>query len=253
MVKVVLDAKVWKSILSSIGDRMEDVRIVASSDDYIEYDAALSTHYIHYKQKHDDAVKAAGNLTFSDMKKTNAFLSKSKGDVIVSELNNKLVMQNGSKKISIPVQSCKTAQLAPTMSRLVLECETGQWRKFGRNTELSTHGKVLFSDLIDGANIAKSLSVDSEFQIKANAEESEIVLHAYKRGGSALTCSADVQDAEGPNHTIVSSFGSWLLSALSVLDNKTLSTFHCGDAAPLIVVQSGEDWERKVVVIDQEA
>ena len=49
MVKVVLDAKVWKSILSSIGDRMEDVRIVASSDDYIEYDAALSTHYIHYK------------------------------------------------------------------------------------------------------------------------------------------------------------------------------------------------------------
>ena len=94
-------------------------------------------------------------------------------------------------KMTLPILDCKSTQLAPTLSKLTLKAKNGQWGAFGRGV-FTTHGETNFSDLIDGANIAKSLSADSEFLIKANADEKELVLHAFKKGGGNMGATGSV-------------------------------------------------------------
>ena len=252
MSKAVLESKEWLSLLSSIGERMEDVKLVLNKSGTIEYDAAHSSHYIHYKKTYPDAVKESGNIVFTDLKKAKTFLKKCKGDVTIQQSATRLSLKSGTMKMTLPILDCKSTQLAPTLSKLTLKAKNGQWGAFGRGV-FTTHGETNFSDLIDGANIAKSLSADSDFLIKANADEKELVLHAFKKGGAAIICTVTIENAQGPNHTVSSSFGPWLLSCLSILDPKVKSTFHCGESTVLAVEQSGEGWERTIVVIDQQA
>ncbi len=252
MGKAILSSKEWLSLLGSVGERIEDVKLVLNKSGTMEYDVAHSSHYIHYKKTYPKAVKESGHLTFTDLKKTKTFLKKCKSDVTIQQSATRLSLKCGSMKMTLPILDCKSTQLAPTLSKLTLNAKNGQWGSFGRGT-FTTHGETSFSDLIDGANIAKSLSADSDFLIKANADEKELVLHAYKQGGAAIICTATIENAQGPNHTVSSSFGPWLLSCLSVLEPNIKSTFHCGDSTVLAVEQSGEGWERTIVVIDQQA
>ncbi len=251
MTKVILDSKVWVNLLSSLGENITDVVINASAPSTIEYHAAHSTYYVHYKVTHENSVKRGGNLTITDMKKTLTFLKNCKGDVTVQQSVSKLSLKCNNKKMTIPLLNCKSAQLAPTMSSLVENSRKGQWIGFGRGT-FTTHGTVNFGDLIDGAKIAKSLSVNSEFLIKSNAEEKELILHAFKTGGTSIICNTEIKDAQGPNHTTSSSFGSWLLGCLTMLDGNVDSTIHCGDSMVLAIEQSGEGWERTIIVLDQD-
>ncbi|MAR83897.1 MAG: hypothetical protein CMF55_03795 [Legionellales bacterium] len=231
---------------------MEDVKLVLNKSGTIEYDAAHSSHYIHYKGTYPDAVKESGNLVFTDLKKAKTFLKKCKGNVTIQQSATRLSLKSGTMKMTLPILDCKSTQLAPTLAKLTLKAKNGKWGTFGRGV-FTTHGETDFSDLIDGANIAKSLSADADFLIKANADEKELVLHAFKKGGAAIICTATIENAQGPNHTVSSSFGPWLLSCLSILNPKVKSTFHCGDSTVLAVEQSGEGWERTIVVIDQQA
>jgi|TARA_R110002020_G_scaffold197254_1_gene398314 hypothetical protein len=252
MSKAVLESKEWLNLLGSIGERMEDVKLVLNKSGTIEYDAAHSSHYIHYKGTYPDAVKESGNLVFTDLKKAKTFLKKCKGNVTIQQSATRLSLKSGTMKMTLPILDCKSTQLAPTLAKLTLKAKNGKWGTFGRGV-FTTHGETDFSDLIDGANIAKSLSADADFLIKANADEKELVLHAFKKGGAAIICTATIENAQGPNHTVSSSFGPWLLSCLSILNPKVKSTFHCGDSTVLAVEQSGEGWERTIVVIDQQA
>ena len=251
MTKVILETKLWMKLLSSLGDNITDVVINASTPNVLEYHAAHSTHYVHYKTTHENSVKRGGNLTITDMKKTLTFLKNCKGDVTMQQSASKLSLKCENKMMSIPILNCKSAQLAPTMSSLVEKSRKGHWVSFGKGT-FTTHGTVDFSDLIDGAKIAKSLSVNSDFLIKANAEEKELILHAFKTGGTSIICNTELKNAQGPNHTISSSFGSWLLGCLTMLDGNVESTIHTGDSMVLAIEQSGEGWERTIIVLDQD-
>ena len=81
MVKVVLDAKEWISILSSFGSLIEDVEINATENE-LDYLVGHSTHAVRYNKIYGDAIKNTGRIAFTDLKNTMAFLKKSKGDII---------------------------------------------------------------------------------------------------------------------------------------------------------------------------
>ena len=250
MVKVVLDAKEWVDVLSSFGGIISDIEINAT-DSGLDYLVGHSTHAVRYSKSYEGAVKATGRIAFTDLKNTMAFLKKSKGDVTISQLSNKIVIQNQKKSISIPSYECKSAQLSQTLSRLLVESEENGWEKFGRKVVLNCHAEADFSELISSLSVAKGLDKESDYLIKYNAEEDELALQVKKTGGISFTCYVNTTNSEGVNSTVTSSFGKWLLDALSCLSNGN-SQFHLGNGTPLIILQEGDDWERTILIIDQE-
>ena len=250
MVKVVLDAKEWISILSSFGSLIEDVEINATENE-LDYLVGHSTHAVRYNKIYGDAIKNTGRIAFTDLKNTMAFLKKSKGDVTISQLSNKIVIQNQKKSISIPSYECKSSQLSQTLSRLLVESEENNWEKFGRKVVLNCHADADFTELVSSLSVAKGLNKESDYLIKFNAEENELALQVKKTGGIAFTCYVNTTNSEGGNGTVSSSFGQWLLDALSCLSEGE-AQFHLGSGTPLIIIQEGEDWERTVLIIDQE-
>ena len=66
MVKVVLDAKEWISILSSFGSLIEDVEINATENE-LDYLVGHSTHAVRYSKVYDDAIKDTGRIAFTDL------------------------------------------------------------------------------------------------------------------------------------------------------------------------------------------
>lgn len=250
MVKVVLDAKEWINILSSFGDIITDVEINAT-DEGLKYLVGHSTHAIRYSKTYEEAVKVTGMITFTDLKNTMAFLKKAKGDVTISQLSNKIVIQNQKKSINIPSYECKSSQLSHTLSRLLVESEENNWEKFGRKVQLNCHAEADFSELISSLSVAKGLDKESDYLIKYNAEEDELALQVKKTGGISFICYVNTLNSQGINGTVSSSFGKWLLDALSCLSNGN-SQFHLGNGTPLIILQDGDGWERTVLIIDQE-
>ena len=208
MVKVVLDAKEWVDVLSSFGGIISDIEINAT-DSGLDYLVGHSTHAVRYSKSYEGAVKATGRIAFTDLKNTMAFLKKSKGDVTISQLSNKIVIQNQKKSINIPSYECKSAQLSQTLSRLLVESEENGWEKFGRKVVLNCHAEADFSELISSLSVAKGLDKESDYLIKYNAEEDELALQVKKTGGISFTCYVNTTNSEGVNSTVTSSFGKW--------------------------------------------
>lgn len=252
MVKVILDAKEWISLLSSFGTLINDVELNVTENE-IDYLTAHSTHAIRYSKHYGDAIKDTGKIAFTDLKNTMAFLKKSKGDVTVSQLSNKIVIQNQKKSINIPSYECKSSQLSQTLSQLLVNSEAERWEKFGRKTILNCHANADFAELVSSLSVAKGLDKESDYLIKFNAEENELALQVKKTGGVSFTCYVNTTDSEGGNETVSSSFGQWLLDALSCVE-KGNARFHLGSGTPLIIVQDDDEglWEKTILIIDQE-
>tara|TARA_R110002051_G_scaffold312065_1_gene386924 strand:+ start:504 stop:1286 length:783 start_codon:yes stop_codon:yes gene_type:complete len=250
MTKVSLDSKEWLSLLSSFGTKIDDIELTVSTNK-ISYLVSDKTHAVRYYKTYADGITNTGKLVFTDLKNVKAFLSKSSGDVTISQMRNKIVLQNGKKSMTIPVHSCNSSQLSQTISKLLVDCENTGWILFGKKTNLDNHADANFSELVNSLSVAKGLNKDSDYFIKFNAEENELALQVKKTGDASFLCYVNTENSEGTNDTITSSFGSWVLDALSSLEHGT-SRFHFGNSTPLLVRQEGDTWEKTILIIDQE-
>ena len=251
MVELTLAPKQWLKYLSSLGENVTDVILHVNETD-ISFKIADMTHYLSYKETLITPVTTTGQLVISDLMKTNAFIKKCKNDVTIKQgRGNRLSLQCGSMKMTLPCWDNKSAQRVPTFDRLVKLSKENQWQTFGRSS-LDVHGTVDFNEIVKISSLGKLISPDSNFQIKANADENEFVLSAFKRNGASIFASATLENAEGPNHTAVSNFGAWLLPCICMIDTNIPAQIHFGDSSVLIIQQTTETTEKTVVIIDHE-
>jgi|TARA_B100000073_G_scaffold187951_1_gene155612 hypothetical protein len=251
MTKVTLDSKEWVALLSSFGTKIEDIELTVSANK-ISYLVSHSTHAVRFNKTYSTGIESTGFLVFTDLKNTKAFLNKSKGDVTISQMRNRIVLQNGKKSMTLPVHSCNSSQLSQTISKLLIDCEEKDWALFGKKTVLDNHADANLSELVDSLSVAKGLNKDSDYTMKFNAEENELLLQVRKTGGVSFSCYVNTENSDGGNSTVSSSFGSWLLDALSSLKGNHTSRIHLGDSTPIIIEQNGDGWDTTLLIIDQE-
>lgn len=251
MVELTLAPKQWQKYLSSLGENVTDVILHVNQND-ISFKIAYMTHYLSFKETLTTPPASTGQLIISDLVKTNAFIKKCKNNVTIKQgRGNRLSLQCGNMKMTLPCFDNISAQRVPTFDRLVAASKANQWQSFGSGA-LDVHGVVDFSEIVKISSLGKLISNDSEFQIKVNAEESEFVLTAFKRNGASIFASATLEEAEGPNHTAVSNYGSWLLPCICMVDTNVPAKIHFGDSTVLIIEQTTETTEKTVVIIDHE-
>jgi len=245
--------------LSGVNEAVKDLKIEVKGGEnpHLSYSFAAMTHYFEAKDGIPEAVvKADGELIFSDIPKAIAFLKKSKGDVLVKQmLNNRLSIASGKKKITIPCFEVNSSQLVGKYSRLLDACEKSGGVQFSTAT-LSLCANFQMKEIKDIASMAKLIPKDADYKVQANATENEMMVKVSKGGNASLFANADLEDTEGGEGTITSSFGHWLLPCLMMLgDGKT--KIYMGNGTPLILNQGvHEDYDggssRTLVVIDQE-
>ncbi len=251
MVELTLPPKQWLRYLTMLGENVTDVILHVNQND-ISFKIAYMTHYLSFKETLPVTPTSTGQLVVSDLSKTSAFLKKCKNDVTIKQgRGNRLSLQCGSMKMTLPCFDNISSQRVPTFDRLVKASRENQWQNFGRGA-LDVHGTVNFDEIVKISSLGKLISSDSNFQIKANADENEFVLNAFKRNGASIFASATLENAEGPNHTAVSNFGAWLLPCICMIDTNTPAQIHFGDSTVLIIEQTTETTEKTVVIIDHE-
>ena len=97
--------------------------------------------------------------------------------------------------------------------------------------------------------LTKLVSKNADYTISAN--DSEISVSVGKQHDTRMFAVSQLEDVDGPNHTIESNFGPWLLPCLSLVDANMKSKIHFGDQCAIIIRQTNESVQRLLVIIDQ--
>ena len=245
--------------LSAVNDAVKDLKIEVKGGENpsLSYSFAAMTHYLEVTDDIPEAVvKNDGELIFSDIPKKIAFLKKSKGDVVVKQmLNNRLSIASGKKKITIPCFEVNSSQLVGKYSRLLDAGEKSGGVQFS-TAVLSLGARFNMKEIKDIASMGKLIPKDAEYKVQANATENEVMVKVSKGGNASLFATADLEDTEGGEGTITSSFGHWLLPCLMMM-NDGKAKMYMGDGTPLILNQGVDEnhdggFSRTLVVIDQE-
>jgi len=254
MAEVRMKGAILLKHLSAVNDAVKDLKIEVKGGENpsLSYSFAAMTHYLEVTDGIPEAVvKSDGELIFSDIPKAIAFLKKSKGDIVVKQmLNNRLSITSGRKKITIPCFEVNSSQLVGKYSRLLDACEKSGGVQFS-TAVLSLSAQFNVKEIKDIASMGKLIPKDAEYKVQANATENEVMVKVSKGGNASLFATADLEDAEGDEGTITSSFGYWLLPCLMMLNDGN-TTMYMGNGTPLILNQGVPNNTRTLVVIDQE-
>lgn len=219
----------------------------------IEYTVAFNTHYYNCSEVYPTGIQGAGSLTFSDIPKAVAFLKKCKTDdvTIKNSHGNRLMIQCGRKKMSIPCYDSITQQKVPTFQNLVNEMKKPAYAKecsyFG-GVALTQGGEIRMNDILDIASLGKLVAKDSDFEVKMNQQEGEFAVKAFKTNSTSMFVSTELSFGEGADGTVTSNFGAWLLPCLNLLDKDIDTNVNMGNGTVLVAQQAN----KLLVVIDQE-
>jgi len=243
-----LNAKDWLGHLVPLMD-VKDV-VINYADGKLAYDIAHSTYYYQVDEEiPSDCVNGSGSLTFSDIPKAVAFLKKCKNDqvTIKNSQGNRLMIQCGNKKMSIPCFDSVTAQRVSSFKNLVSAMTNSGYVTFGSVT-LSQRGSIVMNDILDIASLGKLVANDSDFEVKMNQKEGEFALKAFKTNSTSMFVSTTLDDGDGSDGTVTSSFGPWVLPCLNLLSKDITSNVYMGSSTVLVIEQE----DRLLIVIDQE-
>ena len=216
----------------------------------MSYNIAHSTYYYQVDEEIPlTHVTGTGSLTFSDIPKAVAFLKKCKNDpvIIKNSQGNRLMLQCGNKKMSIPCYDSVTAQRVISFKTLVRSMVNEGYQTFG-NVALSQRGTIMMNDILDIASLGKLVANDSDFEVKMNQKEGEFALKAFKTNSTSMFVSTTVDNGEGTEGTITSSFGPWILPCLKLLTKDMPANVYMGNSTVLVIEQEDE----LLIVIDQE-
>jgi len=243
-----LNAKDWLGHLVPLMD-VKDV-VINYADGKLAYDIAHSTYYYQVDEEiPSDCVNGSGSLTFSDIPKAVAFLKKCKNDqvTIKNSQGNRLMIQCGNKKMSIPCFDSVTAQRVSSFKNLVSAMTNSGYVTFGSVT-LSQRGSIVMNDILDIASLGKLVANDSDFEVKMNQKEGEFALKAFKTNSTSMFVSTTLDDGDGSDGTVTSSFGPWVLPCLNLLSKDIASNVYMGSSTVLVIEQE----DRLLIVLDQE-
>ena len=109
-----------------------------------------------------------------------------------------------------------------------------------------------FKDVLTLSSFQALVKKDSDFVITANAQAGELAISAGKAHDVKVYATTNLTDVEGPEDSVSSNFGSWLLPCLGMIDKDMDSSIHFGDATGLVVEQSNNAVKRLLIIIDQQ-
>ena len=256
MASVTLNQKEWLSHLSPISTiGWNDLKVnLTESPSTIQYAIGAQTHYLSVKKDcPNGAVKKTGHLIISDLENVCTFLKKCDGDVTFKQITNgkTLYLVSENIKMNLPVTDCKSSQLIPKFERLVSEAEENAWRTFGSD-EYTVHGKAELEDVLKLTSLKRLVSKDADFTITANAESKALSVTMGKTPDVKVFCTAKLEDTEGPEQSVRSNFGAWLLPCLSLTNSSLNTEIHFGDESGLVLEQNDDRESRLLIIVDQQ-
>jgi len=255
MAVITLDKKEWMKHLGQFGDNLNDLKLVLfDSPSTLGYSVGFQTYYLSVYQQYPNAVTKGGEIVISDMNKLNTFLKKCSGDVTLKHMKGGRTLYAicGNLKMNLPVTDTISTQLLPTYEKLTKKAIKVEWEQFGVD-EYSLHGKYVdFKDILTLSSFQALVKKDSDFVITANAQAGELAVSAGKAHDVKVYATTNLTDVDGPEDTVSSNYGSWLLPCLGMIDKELDSTIHFGNATGLVVEQSNNAVKRLLLIIDQQ-
>ena len=114
-----------------------------------------------------------------------------------------------------------------------------------RETPLEVHGDIDARDLKSVGGM-KGVIGAPVFKVMINAEEREFSVQAGKKHTPRLFFTTELRNPQGPNATIGSTYGSWFMECVNLLDDDT-ATIHFGEGSVLIIEQNAD----LLIIVDQ--
>tara|TARA_Y100000361_G_scaffold150081_1_gene165202 strand:- start:604 stop:1359 length:756 start_codon:yes stop_codon:yes gene_type:complete len=237
--------------LTSFGKDIEDVKLEANLNNTITVEIAFISHYVRKVLSINGKVTKAGVIEISDLPKVIRFIKATNSDTIKlkqTASGKTLYVSADASKLQIPSSNTIVSySKVPMISRLIEKAEESKWTMFHKS-ELSVTGTINLTDLDIVSKMRTVLDSNPVFKIVAHAGENEFSITTGKKHGVKLFTSTELKDADGPNVSIESTFGPWLMETMGILDDGD-ATIHFGDSTVLVIKQH----QNMLIVIDQRA
>jgi|8_EtaG_2_1085327.scaffolds.fasta_scaffold05230_1 hypothetical protein len=255
MVEVNIKTKQAQRFLSSFGSNVDDLKVTIK-DGVMEASIAFQTHFFKKKRAIEDfttlnpsKAKADGVLNISELTKVSQFVKSCKTDTIKLKQTGSgktLYVISGTSKLQLPVSATIiSSSKSHLVEKLLTASAEAQWESFNKS-ELTTSGSVAISDVLSVTKMKGILSSNPSFKVTGNAGEKEFAISAGKTHEARLFTTTELVDPIGPNASVQSHFGPWLMESLGLLTGAT-ATVHMGETSPIIFRQNDD----LLLVVDQ--
>tara|TARA_R100000152_G_scaffold20737_1_gene15719 strand:+ start:7081 stop:7845 length:765 start_codon:yes stop_codon:yes gene_type:complete len=252
MTEVTLDRKSLLGFIAGFGE-VDDLRLSVAGT-RVTGEVGFSTHYLRRTLVVDEgSIAKEGDIDIGDVSKLTIFCKRAKTTAITLKQtgSGKLLYINaGSMKLQLPTpDSIVSHAKTPLVRKIVSKSSESMWTTWmtgtSRETLLEVHGDIDTKELkaIGGM---KGVIGAPVFRVLVNAEEGEFSVQAGKKHTPRLFLTTEMQNPQGPNATIGSSFGSWFMQCVNILDDG-MATIHFGEGTVLIIEQ-GHDL---LIIVDQ--
>tara|TARA_R110002020_G_scaffold172058_1_gene362224 strand:+ start:10047 stop:10841 length:795 start_codon:yes stop_codon:yes gene_type:complete len=251
MAEININKKQLLKFITSFGKDIEDMTIELNSNNSITVEIAFISHYIRKVLSIDGNVVKAGAIEISDLPKVIQFIKATKTETIglkQTASGKTLYVTAGSSKLQLPSSNTIVSHSKVSMLRTLIDkAEESKWTMFHKS-KLSVTGTINLEDLDIVSKMRTVLDSNPVFKIIAHAGENEFSITTGKKHGVKLFTTTELKDADGPNVSIESTFGGWLMETIGVLDDED-ATIHFGDSTVLVIKQH----QNMLIVIDQRA
>ena len=251
MVKIQCERTALVSFLSSFGNHVEDMRIECAGG-RLTVEVAYSKYYIR-KQMVGVTVVDEGAIHIATLTKALKFLKASKSDTVTirqTAPTKPLHIEIGGNKLQLPsTDDIESAAKAVIVRELLKNSHDNNWTKFSKD-ELIAHGSIHTKDLLSLSGMGGLVAKESQFVMRVHCGEDEFGIVAGKASSGRIFTSIPVKDTDGPAATVQTSFGEWLPTCLSNLDegvaqfhmgNDTIVIFEQDNATLLVVNEVGDE------------
>jgi len=251
MTEVTIDRKQALGFFSSFGNNVGDLKVTFASDGTMKSTVAFMSHYFHKERPVKGEVKKSGVVDISELEKVCKFLKSAKGDTVnIRQLGTgkTLYISAGTTKVQFPSSTAVVSySKVPLIERLINASIDSQWTKW-HTYDLEVSGTVNITDLLTVSKMRGILNASPIFRVIANAEEAELSITAGKRHEARLFNTVTLTDPVGPNASVESTYGPWLMETIGLLSEGP-AEIHFG-ASTIFAVEQDKDL---LIVVDQRA
>ena len=251
MTEVTINRKQALGFLSSFGNNVGDLKVTFALDGKMTATVAFMSHYFHKERQVEGTVKTAGTIDISELEKACKFLKSAKGDTVTLKQmgsGKTLYINAGTTKVQFPSSTAVVSySKVPLIERLINQTIDSQWTKWS-TFDLEVSGTVNITDLLTVSKMRGILNASPVFRVIANAEEAELSITAGKRHEARLFNTVTLTDPVGPNASIESTYGPWLMETIGLLSEGP-AEIHFGASTILAVRQNAD----LLIVVDQRA
>ncbi len=251
MAQITLPKREWQKHLGQFQSNVNDLSLIVYDNPVcLGYAVAYQTYFYKMFQQYPGVKVKPGRISVSDLSKVNSFLKKCDGEVTMRQADGgkTLYIINGNLKMTLPVMDVLSDKIVSNYEKLIETAGEDDWRTFGDNVHtLSATTKL--TEVLRLSGLTNLVSKNADYTISAN--DSEISVSVGKQHDTRMFAVSQLEDVDGPNHTIESNFGPWLLPCLSLVDANMKSKIHFGDQCAIIIRQTNESVQRLLVIIDQ--